>query len=153
MGNNPIIWSFWGHEPLRHLRRMGNDGASVFSLGEWVDDWYQHIHSEELVKRASEVGINVIYTHFFKGFGLNAEHDEMQNTKKLCKIAGKYGIKVLGYCQLGSLYTEVLKAEIPELESMAIKNSDGTLACWLKQYYRLRPCFNSREFIAYIKKL
>lgn len=153
MENKPVIWSFWGHEPLRHLRRMGNDGASIFSLGEWVDDWYNHIHSEQMVKRASEAGINTIYTHFFKGFGLEAEKEEMENTKKLCSIAHKYGIKVLGYCQLGSLYSEVLTKEIPNLEDIAIRDADGSLSCWLKQYYRLRPCFNSSEFMAYIKKV
>ena len=50
--NKPIVWSYWNHEPIYHLKRMANDGGSVFSLGEWVDTWYDRLHSEELIKKA-----------------------------------------------------------------------------------------------------
>jgi len=49
--DKPIIWSYWNHEPIYHLRRMGNDGGTVFSLGEWLDEWYDRIHGEELIKK------------------------------------------------------------------------------------------------------
>ena len=149
----PVVWSYWGHEPLRHLRRMGNDGDSIFTLGDWVEDWYDHIHSEELLKKASEAGINVIYTHYFKGFGLEIEKSEMEQTRSLCEKAAKYGIKVLGYCQLGSLYNETLSDEIDNLEDWAIRDASGALVSWLGQYYRWSPCFNNRDFVDYIKKV
>lgn len=64
---------------------MGNDGDSIFTLGDWAEEWYNRIHEEDVIKAASEKGINVIYTHYFKGFGLETEHEEMENTKKLCQ--------------------------------------------------------------------
>lgn len=151
--NTPVVWSFWGHEPLRHLKRMGNDGDSIFTLGDWAEEWYNRIHEEDVLKKASEKGINVIYTHYFKGFGLKTEYEEMENTKRLCTHAKKYGIKVLGYCQLGSLYNETLMDEVPDLEEWAIHDASGNIVTWLGQYYRYSPCFNSRPFIEYIKKV
>lgn len=148
---NAIVWSFWGHEPLNHLRRMG--GESIFNLGEWVEDWYDHVHSEEMVKKLADAGVNLIYTHFFKGFGLEHEHEEMENTRRLCEIAGKYGIRVLGYCQLGSLYYETLFDEAPDLEDWTAYDEAGQHKCWLGEYYRWTPCFNSRSFIDYMKKV
>lgn len=153
MNKNPVVWSFWGHEPLRHLRRMGNDGDSIFTLGDWAEDWYNRIHEEEVLEKAAKAGINVIYTHFFKGFGLETEYEEMENTRLLCERAKKYGIKVLGYCQLGSLYNETITDEIPDLEDVAIHDASGNVVTWLGQYYRFSPCFNSRTFIDYIKKV
>ncbi|MGN1059504.1 MAG: beta-galactosidase [Clostridia bacterium] len=132
---------------------MGNDGDSIFTLGDWAEDWYNRIHEEAVLEKAAKAGINVIYTHFFKGFGLETEYEEMENTRLLCERAAKYGIKVLGYCQLGSLYNETLADEIPNLEDLVIHDDSGHPVSWLGQYYRWSPCFNSREFIDYIKKV
>ncbi|MBQ3530012.1 MAG: beta-galactosidase [Oscillospiraceae bacterium] len=151
--NTPVVWSFWGHEPLRHLQRMGNDGDSIFTLGDWAKEWYDRIHTEEMVEAAAKKGVNVIYTHFFKGFGLETEREEMENTRMLCQRAAKHGIKVLGYCQLGSLYNETLMDEVPDLEDWTMRDATGAIQVWLGQYYRWKPCFNSRSFIEYIKKV
>ena len=153
MKTTPIVWSFWGHEPLRHLKRMGNDGDSIFTLGDWAEDWYNRIHEEEVLKKAAEKGINVVYTHFFKGFGLETERDEMENTKMLCEYGKKHGVKVLGYCQLGTLYNETFMDEAPDLEDWVIHDKAGNIVTWLGEYYRYSPCFNSRSFIDYIKKV
>ncbi len=151
--NTPVTWSFWGHEPLRHLRRMGNDGSSIFSLGDWAEDWYNHIHTEEMIKKAAEAGVNTIYTHYFKGFGLETEKEEIENTRLLCERAAKYGIKVLGYCQMGSLNFETLMDEIPDTQGIAIKGEDGLPLDWYGEYYRWIPCFNKRVWIDYMKKV
>lgn len=153
MKNSPIVWSFWGHEPLRHLKRMGNDGDSIFTLGDWAEEWYNRIHEEDVIKKAADKGINVVYTHFFKGFGLETERDEMENTKKLCKHGKKHGVKVLGYCQLGTLYNETFTDEAPDIEDWVIHDKAGNIVTWLGEYYRYSPCFNSRKFIDYIKKV
>ena len=151
--NKPVVWSFWGHEPLRHLKRMGNDGDSIFTLGDWAEEWYNRIHEEEVIKKAAESGINIVYTHYFKGFGLETEKEEMENTKRLCEHGKKHGVKVLGYCQLGTLYNETLMDEAPDLEDWAIHDRQGNIVTWLGEYYRYSPCFNSRKFIDYIKKV
>ncbi|MBO5480911.1 MAG: hypothetical protein J6A63_06975 [Clostridia bacterium] len=42
-----VVWSNWSHEPIDHLRRLGPTRTSVFTLGEWLPEWYDRIHSEE----------------------------------------------------------------------------------------------------------
>ena len=75
-----VIWAYWGHEPMDHLRRMGNNSESIFSLGECAEPWYIRLHSEEMIEKAAKASINTIYTHFFKGFGLEHEKEEMEKT-------------------------------------------------------------------------
>ncbi len=151
-----IIWSNWNHEPMDHLRRMGNPAISIFTLGEWMPQWYDRLHGEELIQKAAEMGINTIYTHFFKGFGLVHEHDEMERAKELVKIAHRYGIDVIGYCQLGSLYYETMLDEAPDLENWVARDENGGFPHYgasQQHYYRWRPCLESREFINYFKRV
>ena len=150
----PIIWSYWNHEPIYHLRRMGNDGATVFSLGEWMDEWYDRLHGEELIKKGAALGINTVYCHFYKGSGLLFERKEMQRTKEFTELAHKYGIKVLGYASMGSVYTENITRELPDIKDMLIVNADGKSAPTLcNQYYRPRPCYNSDRYRDYLKSV
>ena len=152
--NKPVIWSYWNHEPIYHLKRMGNDGGTVFSIGEWVDEWYDRIHSEELIKKGAELGINTIYTHFYKGSGILFEKEEMDRTKELTKIAHKYGIKVLGYMSMGSIYTENITKERPDVEEMLVVDMNGKYHPTLgNQYYRPRPCYNSDKYLEHLKSV
>lgn len=149
----PVVWAYWGHEPSYHLKRM-HSRPSLFTLGEWSDEWQDRLRSEECIKKAADDGINVIYTSFYKGFGLEFEKEEIEKTKELVQIAHSYGIKVLGYCQLKSVYYETFLAEDPDAKKMAAKNRDGTPKIWCgDSYYRWATCYNSDAFVSYIKKV
>ncbi len=152
--NQPIIWSYWNHEPIYHLKRMGNDGGTVFSLGEWTDEWYDRIHGEELIKKGAELGINTVYTHYYKGSGIQFEYEEMERTREFTKIAHKYGIKVLGYVSMGSIYTENITKEIPDVKDMLQVDRNGkSIPTLTHQYYRPRPCYNSDKYLAHMKNI
>ncbi|MDF2661532.1 MAG: Beta-galactosidase [Paenibacillus sp.] len=153
MMTDGIVWTYWGHEPRHHYRRLGGDTGSIFKNGEWIEEWYERLHSEDAIRQAAELNINLIYTHFFKGFGLAAEREEMEKTRGLVRSARRYGIRVLGYCQLNSLYYETLLDEAEDLEDWAGRNADGSIACWGGAYYRWSPCFNSEAFKRYMKKV
>ena len=147
------VWSYWNHEPADHLRRMSYAKPSVFTIGEWLPRWYDRLHGEELIGKASELGIDTVYCHFFKGFGLRHEQAEIERTKGFAKIAHAHGVKVLGYCQLNSLYHEAMLDEVPDLESWTVRNVDGSVGKYCGQYYRWSPCVESREFAEYLKKV
>ena len=151
-GNASVVWSYWNHEPADHLRRMSYCRATIFSLGDWLPKWYERLHGEELVSKAAELGVNMVYCHFFKGFGLKHEHAEMERTKGFVKIAHGKGVKVLGYCQLNSLYYEAMLSEIPELKNWTARTIDGDVYTY-GHYYRWSPCIESREFVDYIKRV
>ena len=109
----PLVWSFWGHEPKQFYQRRHSDLYSVLGNGEWINDWYDRLHTEEAIAKAAAMGVNEIYTHYYKGFGLKMEHDDMMRTAEVVKIAHRYGIKVIGYCTIGTFYYETLEDELP----------------------------------------
>ena len=146
------VWTYWNHEPADHLRRMGS-GPSVFTVGEWLPQWYDRLHGEELIAKAATLGVDTVYCHFFKGFGLKHEHAEMERTKAFARTAHAHGVKVLGYCQMNSLYYEAMLDEVPDLEKWAVRNRDGSIGTYGGAYYRWSPCIESREFIDYIKRV
>lgn len=149
---SPVVWSYWNHEPADHLRRMSYCRATIFSIGDCLPQWYGRLHGEELVSHAAELGVNTVYCHYFKGFGLVHERAEMERTRQFAEIAHRHGMKVLGYCQLDSLYYEAMLAEIPDLKSWTARTIDGGI-CTYGHYYRWSPCIESREFRDYIKKV
>ena len=148
-----IVWSYWNHEPADHLRRMSYAKPSVFTIGEWMPQWYDRLHGEELVAKAADLGVDTVYCHFFKGFGLRHEHGEMERTREFAKIAHSRGVKVLGYCQFNSLYYEAMLDEVPDLEKWTIRKVDGSPGTYGDHYYRWAPCIESREFASYLKKV
>ena len=121
----PLVWAFWGHEPKQFYQRRHSDLYSVLGNGEWIPDWYDRLHTEEAISKAAAMGVNEIYTHFYKGFGLKMEHDDMMRTAETVQIAHKYGIKVIGYCTIGTFYYETLADELPGALDCATITAEG----------------------------
>ena len=121
----PLVWAFWAHEPPMFYRRRHSDLHSVLGYGEWVPAWYDRIHSEGAIAKIAAMGVNEIYTHFYKGFGLKMEHDDMMQTAETVRIAHKYGVKVIGYCTIGTFYPETLEDELPGVENCARIDING----------------------------
>jgi hypothetical protein len=90
---------------------------------------------------------------FLQGFGLAFEKPQWQRTAAFVRLAHRNGIRVVGYCQFGSLYYETFLAEEPKAESWSQRDVNGGLKTYEgRQYYRWRPCFNHPEFRAYVKR-
>ena len=105
-----------------------------------------------MIAAAAALGVDTVYCHFFKGFGLKHEHDEIERTKSFVKIARSHGVKVLGYCQFNSLYYEAMLEEVPDLADWTVRDMDGRIGTY-GHYYRWSPCIESREFRNYLKKV
>ena len=146
-----LIWAYWGHEPSEFLRRKT---GGALSIGEWLPAWYDRMHGEELIAKAAAIGINTVYCHYFKGLGLKHEHDNMERTRKFVEIAHRHGVRVLGYCTFGTMFYETLKDEVPDLEKWARIEYNGSINPWRPhQYFRWRPCRESRGYMEYIKSV
>ena len=91
----------------------------------WMRDWYPHLHSEKYVRALAEAGFNCISTHFHKGFGLQAEAEEMEMTRPLIELCHRYGIRVITYIQSLSIMPETMFAELPEAESWLQVDAHG----------------------------
>lgn len=105
------------------------------------------------MRTLADLGINLVVTHFFKGFGLAHECDAQQQTARLVAVAHRYDIAVLGYCQSRSLYYEAFLAEEPNAHSWVQRNRDGKLRTWGTAYHRWAPCIHSQEFHTSMKRV
>jgi len=148
-----FYWSWWGWEPLAHYRRTGGVVGAVDVTAPGFPQWYERLHSEELVRTMSALGVNLAVTHFFKGFGLKHERAEQQRTAEFVRAAHRHGVRVLGYCQQRSLYYETFLAEEPQAEAWIQRDADGKCRTWGSAYYRWAPCIHSREFREYMKRV
>jgi hypothetical protein len=148
----PYYWSWWGWEPQDHYRRTNGIVGAVDVTAPGFPQWYERLHSEDMVRAMSKLGVNLAITHFFKGFGLKHEHAEQQRTAQLVRAAHRHGVRVLGYCQSRSLYYETFLAEEPQAETWIQRDADGKLRTWGSAYFRWAPCIHSREFRDYMKR-
>ena len=87
LDNEPlIIVGNWDTAPIFRIRKGGNP--------EWHQQDYDREHSEEAVIKLKELGVTMAVIHFYKGFGLQAEKEQLQDAKKLAALCQKHGIRV-----------------------------------------------------------
>ena len=148
-----LRWAWLSWEPLMMFRRVGRQSAIMESNAHWSEDWYRRLHSEEYIRKLAEAGFNCVTTHFHKGFGMAAEAEEMEMTRRLIELCHRYGIRVLTYCQSVSIMPETFFAEVPEAESWLQKDENGNIRTYGDQYWRVFACPSHDGFVAYIKKV
>jgi len=146
------VWGLW--EPLIHYRRWA--GMAPYSPGNalWTEEWYLRMHSEEMVEKLAELGVNCISTHYFKGFGMKAEAEEMERAARFTELCHSYGIRVLGYHQWASIYYETFMDEAPHVKDWVQRDADGRLLVYGgRDYYRWLGCQQHEEYVAYLREV
>ncbi|MGE5532036.1 MAG: hypothetical protein ACM3VW_07985, partial [Bacteroidota bacterium] len=147
------VWGVW--EPIE-LYTRGGHGAGVGdgrATGHWVRGWYERMHSDEILDQLAEAGVNLLTTHYFKGFGLQAEAAEMARAADLARRAHERGIRVLGYHQFSSVMYETLLDEVPDLQDWIQRAPDGSLRTYGGATWRWQACPSHDEFIGYLKRV
>jgi hypothetical protein len=141
---------FVGHwEPLIYRRRRG---------GSETDVWERYLreHSEEAVAELADLGVNLVITHYHKGFGPAAERDEYAFIRQLRNYCHARGIRVGAYIRLDTLAYETLLQEHPEAQDWFQVNWDGQYPVyndsdqWL--YYRRQACPCCEEYLQWIEE-
>ena len=147
-----MYWTWWAWEPI-YFYNQGESAHERTDLSEEIiNKWYDEIHCEKTVASMAETGINCAVTHFYKGFGFEFEKKEMNRSGKLTELCNKYGIKVFGYIQYGSIFHESFFKETPEAENWVQMDENGTPHLWWEDKSRYLPCINHPEFMEYLKK-
>ncbi|MFH1074574.1 MAG: beta-galactosidase trimerization domain-containing protein [Candidatus Firestonebacteria bacterium] len=136
------------HEPLIFRRRAGYAKINEEKI-------FKEEHSIETIKKLKEFGITVVRTHYYKGYGLKVENEEIEMTKEFIKKCHKYGIKVQGYLQLGTFQYETMFAEEPSSRNWARINQWGEKVgiTYGHQLFRYLPCLNQENYIRYLEKV
>ena len=153
LGKLRWVWALW--EPLAMYRR-GGYGAGIGdgrATGHWVRRWYDRMHSDEILDKLADAGVNLMTTHFYKGFGLRGEADEMDRAADFTRRAHDRGIRVLGYHQFSTVIYETMLDEVPNLRDWIQRAPDGSLQTYGSATWRWKACPIHDEFIAYLKRV
>src|ERR1035438_6187833 len=137
------------NEPYMFIVRRG---------GQRLDAWqaFTHQQSEEVIRRLHEAGVEMFHTHLYKGFGMEAEREGMEETRKAVQIVHRLGMKVDTYIQWNSMMYETFFAEEPRAVNWIQRNIAGLpilLTYGYQQSFRYRPCFSNQDYLDYLKKI
>jgi|GEM_PF-3919546 len=146
-------WAPLLFEPIGFHRR---DGLWKIPLPADFERWYSQCASEKTVKALHKAGINLVTTHFFKGFGLYRPEEDVETARKIISLCHQYGIKVLAYVQARTLYLETFLTEVPSAKDWLQRDYFGNYVTFSgepRSYHRPAPCFNSDQFMSYLKSV
>lgn len=150
---NRDCWAWAGWEPDRFYRRLGRNSTFYFGNGTWLADWRKRLQSPENLYQLQEIGVTLLVTRFFKGFGPKTEAKEWEEAVEFVRQAQKLGLKVWGYQQGGSLFGETLFLERPEARSWIAKTWEGRELTWGPSYFRFMPCLNNPEYQVFFQDI
>jgi len=146
------VWALW--EPLALYRRSAHMAAYSPGNASWAEEWYLRMHSEEMVARLAGMGVNVVSTHFYKGFGLKAEAEEMDRAARYTELCHKHGIRVLGYHQWATLCYETFLDERPQARDWIQRDAKGELILYGGgTYWRWLGCQQHEAYYDYLREV
>lgn len=146
---NGLIQAEGSHEPYSFIVRRG--GQRLDAFGE-----YDKLQSEEVIAELARQGVECFETHFYKGLGIEAEKEEMEQTKRAAEIAHRHGLKVSTYIQWNTMVYETFFAEQPAATNWIQRDNLGQpilLTYGYQQSFRYRPCFSCQEYLDYLKRV
>jgi hypothetical protein len=145
IADNPMVFiGDWDAMPI-FRRRIGGNPV-------WQQDAYYNEHTEEAVKKYKEMGVTMMLLHFYKGFGLEAEKEHIEEAKKLASICKQNGLRVGVY--VGStIGYETFLLEKPEAAEWFVPDYMGKPVLYGDQTFRKRVYFMHPGYIDYMKKV
>ena len=139
--------AFGAWEPLAIRLRAADDPRAVKDTYDWE-------HTEEFIKGLKERGFNLYITHFSKGYGIEAEAESREDTRRVADLCHKHGMYVGGYIRYTTFIPETMAAEIPDcVERFGGWNSLGKRTRYNKCDWRYMPCPTSSEWLEYIDRV
>ena len=146
-------WTFGAHEPMPMYRRMGRRSTgAIDGNARWTRDWLNWFdaHAPE---KMEEFGFNFIHSRFYKGMGWEIEKKDFPNVKRFVANCHAHGVRTLAYVQFGTLYPEMMRREIPEIDTWCGRDRAGAPNCYGGVYFRWMPCLNCRAWEDYLKRM
>ena len=147
-------WTFGAHEPYTMYRRVGDHcTGGIDGNAQWVQEWLDWF-DDKAPEVMEGLGLNFLHSRFYKGMGWEVEKKDFPNVQKFVRNCHAHGVKALAYVQFNTIYPEVMRHEIPDIESWAGIDYMGRKNLYEGgQYFRWAPCLNCREWEEYIKRM
>ncbi|MDB5121889.1 MAG: hypothetical protein JWP94_18 [Mucilaginibacter sp.] len=142
-----IPLAFIGTWDVKPLFRTRVGGTPV-----WQAEEYKKTSQEATIKKFKDMGVTMLLIPFYKGFGLQAEKQEMDDSKKVAVLCRKYGIKVGVYIGATMAYESFLLEE-PEAKEWIVPNFMGKPVIYGNQSFRKLVYFQHPGYKAYIKRV
>lgn len=152
LSEGQLRWAYLGWEPLMMIRRTGGSLEHAANA-HWTEDWFRRIRSESYIEKLRDAGFNCVTTHFHKGFGMEAEAEEMEVTRRVIELCHKHGIRVFTYIQSISIMPETILDEIPDAESWLQLDENGRHRAYDTSYWRVFPCPSHEDYRAYVLRV
>jgi len=147
--------AWYNSEPLIVV---GNwDSARIFRTRKggnplWYEEAYALQHSEETARKLKQLGVTIAVIHFYKGFGLEAEKEQLADARKLAALCHRYGIRVGVY--IGSTVGyETLLLEQPRAAEWFVPDYLGRPVVYGNQAFRKRVYFMHPGYVDYMKRV
>jgi hypothetical protein len=116
------------------------------------EEAYLKQHTEEAVRKLKEIGVTMAVIHFYKGFGLEAEKEQLEDSRKLVALCKKYGIRVGVYVGSTVGY-ETFLAEKPDAREWFAPPFLGRPVVYGDQTFRKRVYFMHPGYREYMKRV
>jgi hypothetical protein len=143
--NEPlVIVGNWDSMPIFQRRRGGQP------LGQ--EEQYRREHTEEAVVKLKDLGVTMAVIHFYKGFGLAAEKEHMDEARKLAALCKKHGLRVGVYVGSTIAY-ETFLAERPDAQDWLVGRFLGRPVTYGEQLFRRRVYFMHPGYREYMKSV
>ncbi len=110
-------------EPL--LFRVRRDGSDGYTPTAEQREAYLREHSPEMIGKLKDLGVNFVMMHCYKGAGLEAESESMQDAVKFSKVCHDAGLRVGVYNFSGAFIWELFFKEKPEAENWVVLDEEG----------------------------
>ncbi|HTV55868.1 MAG TPA: hypothetical protein VMI06_13270 [Terriglobia bacterium] len=153
IANSPRAWlknsptvavGSWDDMPI-FVRRVGGQAT-------WEEASYRREHTEETVRRLKDLGATIAIIDFFKGFGLEAEKDHIDDAQQLAALLHHHDIRVGLYVGSTIAY-ETFLLEQPEAQEWFVPDYLGRPAIYPDQTFRKRVYFMHPGYVDYMKRV
>ena len=147
-----VRWAGGLHNQANWARREGSPVIFYPRSARWYESWHKRVHTEAEVRKLAEAGVNCLTVHFWSGFGLESDREEIELTRELVSHCRTHGIRTLGYIQFQSVMEETFFLERPDARNWLQIDEEGKRRHWGNLYFRPTPCPNNPGYLSYLKE-
>jgi hypothetical protein len=139
-----ILAGCWDDFPLFQKRTGGGP--------TWWQEAYKTQSAPQTIQALKDAGITLAVIHFFKGFGLKAEREHIEDARALAHSLKQNGIRV-GLYVGSTLAYETFLLEEPKAEEWLVPDFLGKPVLYGNQTFRRRVYFMHPGYREYIKRV
>ena len=138
-------------EPLLfRVRRDGSDGYVPTAAQRAA---YDREHSPEMIAELKALGVNFVMTHCYKGGGLEAERESMEDAVRFAEQVHDAGLRVGVYNYSGAFIWELFFDEVPGARDWVLLDENGKPRQYGSATYRQYWNRNHPEAEAFYREL